>query len=89
MIDLQNNGITINIVNQEYRIYFHFYGLIGDNLELYSILGFNEIFRSLYPYRIFLITRDDSERITYEKKKLYRTNKDHANHIKKKFWCKK
>lgn len=69
MIDLQNNGITINIKNQEYKIYFHFYGLIGDNLELYSMLGFNECFRSLYPCRICIITRDDCERSTYEKKK--------------------
>ena len=69
IIDLQNNGIDITVNNDNHKIYFHFYNLSGDNLEMYSILGFNECFNSNYPCRMCTVTKEECASITFVKKK--------------------
>jgi len=48
---LQNNGINININNQNYTLYFSLALILGDNLGLHSMLGFSESFMANFPCR--------------------------------------
>ena len=52
---LQDEGITINLTTVEVKIYFDLAIIIGDNLGLHSIFGFNESFRANKFCRFCLI----------------------------------
>lgn len=48
---LENVGISIQIENTSYQIYFSFSLVIGDNLGIYLILRFSENFVVRFPCR--------------------------------------
>ncbi|CAG5100301.1 Protein of unknown function [Cotesia congregata] len=45
---LAKQGITIEVDGENHTIYFILIGLLGDNLALNSLLGFNECFESIH-----------------------------------------
>ena len=52
---LQDEGVTVNLPTGEEKIYFDLSIIVGDNLGLHSIFGFNESFRSNKFCRFCLI----------------------------------
>lgn len=48
LIYLEQTGIEINVDNVVYQIKFQISGILGDNLGLNSVLGFNESFTATY-----------------------------------------
>lgn len=50
-IDLQINGIEINVDQKSYKVHFELFNYKGDNLDIYHSLGFSTSFNVNYPCR--------------------------------------
>lgn len=59
LLDLYRNGITINVNNKEYRVYFQLAYITGDNLGLNTILGFSKGFNAHYSCRMCFMSKDE------------------------------
>ncbi|XP_031359139.1 uncharacterized protein LOC116182736 [Photinus pyralis] len=55
---LETNGICVSTKSGKYQIYFTLFAILGDNLGLNAILGFNESFNSTYFCRICKMSKD-------------------------------
>lgn len=79
---LLSEGIEINHDQKTSRVYFSLELILGDNLGLHSLLGFNESFRSKYFCRFCLINKNDIIEIFNERNCTLRDNLLHGEHIK-------
>lgn len=61
-IDLQENGVTINIDSNDITVYFELGLVLGDNLGLNSILGFVSSFSANHYCRICRLYKDDTKK---------------------------
>jgi len=66
IIDLQVNGITINIDSNDITVYFALGLVLGDNLGLNSILGFVGSFSANHYCRICRSYKDDTQKMCRE-----------------------
>jgi len=66
IIDLQENGITINIDSNDITVYFALGLVLGDNLGLNSILGFVSCFSANHYCRICRLHKDDTKKMFHE-----------------------
>ncbi|KAB0790079.1 hypothetical protein PPYR_15603, partial [Photinus pyralis] len=57
---LSTKGITVNILEQEFQIYFLVASFLGDNLGIHTLLGFTESFRASYYCRFCKSSRDEA-----------------------------
>lgn len=72
LLDLEKDGLFINVENKEIRVKFCVASIIGDNLALHSMLGFNESFSSSYFCRFCYCLKADSHNMTSENTKMLR-----------------
>lgn len=79
--ELEENGITIKINNNEMKIYFVLGLITGDNLGLNSILGFTKSFSSKFYCRHCLCNEDESSRLTQEIQEKLRTEINYTENI--------
>lgn len=79
--ELEENGITIKINNNEMKIYFVLGLITGDNLGLNSILGFTKSFSSKFYCRHCLCNKDESSRLTQEIQEKLRTEINYTENI--------
>ncbi|XP_031358295.1 uncharacterized protein LOC116182914 isoform X1 [Photinus pyralis] len=63
---LESSGITVNISNKYYTIYFSIALLLGDNLGLNTMLGFTQSFRSNYYCRFCKCSRVEMEKLVIQ-----------------------
>ena len=84
LIDLQTNGIQINVKGRRHTIYFEIFNITADNAELHNLLGFNESFNSNYPRQKCYMTKRDCNNITKENVNLWRSAEKHRVDINNK-----
>lgn len=77
--DLETNGLLINIHGRQQTIYFALVGIIGDNLGLHTIFGFNTSFNSTYSCRACLVDKSTLQMQISENSDLLRTRLNYAN----------
>lgn len=58
---LETEGITINIGSKEYKVYFTLLLILGDNVGLNSILGYNESFQAEYFCRFCRTSKTETK----------------------------
>lgn len=58
---LEKNGITLELNSQIHQVYFCLFLVIGDNLGVNSLLGFNESFNSNYFCRVCTSSKLDAQ----------------------------
>lgn len=58
---LEQEGITITVGAEKYKVYFTLLLILGDNLGLNSILGFTESFQAEYFCRFCLATKRETQ----------------------------
>lgn len=75
---LEHVGITIDVNDNTYKIYFVLGLLLGDNLGLHAMCGFIESFRANYSCRFCKLHRNISATTCIEDKSVFRT---HASYI--------
>lgn len=66
IINLQENGVTINIDSNDITVYFALGLVLGDNLGLNSILGFVSCFSANHYCRICRLYKDDTKKMCHE-----------------------
>lgn len=71
--DLECNGVSIKTNNGDKTIYFTLLAILGDNLGLNSILGFNESFNSNFFCRLCKTPKDITKRQYCSDPLTYRT----------------
>ena len=64
--DLYNKGITVQIGSESYQVYFVLLGILGDNLGVNCLLGFQESFRANYFCRFCVASRYDAAQLSIE-----------------------
>lgn len=74
---LRTVGITFDIPNFNGTVYFELALILGDNLGIHSMIGFNESFSANYPCRICRIRKEDMKIKSYEDQTLLRCNDDY------------
>ncbi|XP_074111450.1 uncharacterized protein LOC141535425 [Cotesia typhae] len=74
---LAKKGITIEVDGENHTIYFVLIGLLGDNLALNSLLGFNECFISDYYCRFCRASKNEARKLTVENRCLLRTKQNY------------
>ncbi|XP_039312881.1 uncharacterized protein LOC120359458 isoform X1 [Solenopsis invicta] len=84
IIDLQNNGIIINIDGEEKKIFFVLTYIVGDNLGLNTILGFSKSFNSSYCCRVCTLSKDEMVKQKKEKPEKLRTRENYFTHCSEK-----
>ncbi|CAD6239436.1 GSCOCG00008686001-RA-CDS, partial [Cotesia congregata] len=78
---LATKGITINVNGQNHSIYFVLIGILGDNLALNSLFGYNESFISEYCCRFCRVPKCDAQKLTVENKNLLRTKQNYEEDL--------
>ncbi|CAH0560966.1 unnamed protein product [Brassicogethes aeneus] len=83
---LESDGITVNLKSGEKQIYFYLAAVLGDNLGLNSILGFNEGFNSKHYCRCCRLDKETCQKAVREDSKSFRTIINYAQDLLK-FEC--
>ncbi|KAG5669916.1 hypothetical protein PVAND_000206, partial [Polypedilum vanderplanki] len=65
-VDLETNGIDLNIDNNEKKVYIVLCLLLGDNLAINEMLGLSKSFNSNYFCRFCTILKDESKQTVKE-----------------------
>jgi len=86
LIDLENNGLIINVCGKEYTIFFYLTYIAGDNLGLNSILGFNKSFNSMYSCRICTASKTEYQKQFVENSQLIKKIESYSEHCNKKMF---
>lgn len=81
LIDLQTNGISIQVDSVEITIFFALGLVLGDNLGLNSILGFVESFSANYCCRICRCPKHDLHKMVRESDILIRNENNYETDI--------
>ncbi|XP_058798086.1 uncharacterized protein LOC131668172 [Phymastichus coffea] len=84
ILDLQKNGITINVSGRNIKVYFDIFNISGDNLELHTLLGFNESFNSKFPCRICYMSKEQCKTCVKENEKILRCTQTHLLDVQQK-----
>lgn len=71
---LSENGIQIDTADFKGTLYFELALILGDNLGIHSITGFNESFSSNFPCRICTIPKEELKKQCYENVNLLRNS---------------
>ena len=79
---LANEGIIINVNNEQKRVYFVVLGILGDNLGLNTIYGFKKSFSSNYYCRICRASKEDAKTLCRECTGLIRTVSNYQEDLK-------
>lgn len=69
---LSETGVDIDVSAYKGKLYFNLGLIIGDNLGLHSITGFNETFSSNHPCRICNVTKEALKKQYFEEEHLLR-----------------
>lgn len=77
---LFNNGIDIQVCGQSQRVYFQLSFIIGDNLGVHNILGFQRSFNAHYSCRICIASKEERKNLLVEDSKLLRTITSYNEH---------
>uniref|UniRef100_A0A0C9QSB1 Uncharacterized protein n=1 Tax=Fopius arisanus TaxID=64838 RepID=A0A0C9QSB1_9HYME len=80
---LENEGIVISHFTKSKQIFFSLTLILGDNLGLNSILGFQEHFSSNFFCRFCLINYNEINNIFEEENCLMRDRLNYATHVEK------
>lgn len=78
-IFLENNGIEITIDNQHKRVYFKLVLVVGDNLGMNSVLGFEESFNAHYFCRFCSTPKDETKTQCIQNTSMLRTNANYSS----------
>ena len=84
LVELETKGITVKINGEEKQVFFVLPFIVGDNLGLNTILGFNKSFNSLYCCRICTIPKNELKVATKENEKYLRTKSEYSQHCSEK-----
>lgn len=84
IIDLQENGITISIDGKQQKIFFVLAFIVGDNLDLNTILGFPRSFKSHYCCRICYENMSNFKKQSAENINKIRTKENYMLHLRDK-----
>lgn len=76
---LENNGIEITINNQHKRVYFKLVLVVGDNLGMNSILGFEESFNAHYFCRFCRMSKEETKTQCIQNSSIVRTNANYRS----------
>ncbi|XP_066595382.1 uncharacterized protein [Prorops nasuta] len=80
IISLETKGLVITVDNTEYKLYFSLLSIIGDNLGIHDICGFNKSFKSSYSCRACLVDSEQLFTLTYEKVEILRNVENYTSH---------
>ncbi|KAF7987978.1 hypothetical protein HCN44_004794 [Aphidius gifuensis] len=79
--ELQKEGIVVSVNGQKYHIFFHLAQLLGDNLALNQILGFNSTFNATYYCRICRASKKVYRQQLVENARLLRTQTNYPKDV--------
>lgn len=79
---LEKDGIYVE--NEDKRVYFALSFVIGDNLEVHSMLGLNESFSSNYYCRFCLVDKNLTKELITEQSNLLRLRDQYVHHLENK-----
>lgn len=74
-------GVEINTASFKGKLYFELALILGDNLGIHSIIGFNESFSSNFPCRICNVSKEVMKEQCYEDENLYRNADQYEIHL--------
>lgn len=77
---LEDQGLTLNIINDQITVYFSVISILGDNLGLNSILGFSESFNSDFFCRFCLASKLTSQTEIHASNFIKRTKENYNKH---------
>lgn len=81
IIDLERNGITVNILGEQKQVYFALATIIGDNLGLNIILGFTRSFNMSRCCRICLADGHTMRKLVKEDVRILRTSNNYKKDV--------
>lgn len=81
LLDLQTNGLEIEIEGTSYTVFFEVCKILGDNLGFNQILGFETSFRANYFCRICTADSSITRVLTEEDEKLLRNENNYAEDV--------
>lgn len=84
ILDLQNNGITINVNGSMKTVYMELFNMSVDNLEFHGLIGMQESFNSTYPCSRCIMPKNKCKTEISVDETLLRNTKDHPIHVKDK-----
>ena len=79
---LFQNGITINVDGSTYQVYFVVLSVLGDNLGVNSLLGFQESFSATYYCRFCFTTKYNASQLYEEDATLLRNVENYEEDVK-------
>lgn len=74
-------GITISINGESHHIYFVLIGVLGDNLAVNSLFGFNESFISEYYCRFCKMPKVEAQKVVQENETLLRDKTNYESDL--------
>lgn len=80
---LIETGIDIKVPAFQGRLYFALGLIVGDNLGIHSIIGFNETFSSNFPCRICNVTKEAMKTQYYEEEILLRNMYNYVEQLER------
>lgn len=80
---LFETGVEINVPAFQGQLYFALALIVGDNLGIHSIIGFNETFSSNYPCRICTVTKEVMKTQCFEDERLLRNDINYLEHLER------
>jgi len=78
---LRTEGVIVNLRNENYTIYFSLALIIGDNLGLHSMLGFNESFNANYPCRFCLCSKMECNYLVVQDESKMRNEENYSQGV--------
>lgn len=78
---LAESGVDIDVPSFQGKLYFNLALLIGDNLGIHSITGFNETFSSNHPCRICNVSKEIMKKQLFEEKQMLRNVENYSEQL--------
>lgn len=78
-IFLENVGITVIVNGKAEQVYFKLMLVVGDNLGLNSILGFEESFNATYFCRFCRVSKDETKTKCLQNSSMLRTTENYCD----------
>lgn len=83
LVDLEANGMNLQIEHTTYKVHFVLMGILGDNLGINTLMGYSTSFSSLHYCRFCKINKYDAQSAVILDKQLNRSMKDYEVDLQK------
>lgn len=85
LIDIEKNGIILNIGEETFQVHFVLAGILGDNLGMNTLMGYSSSFSSIHYCRFCKMTKYNAQEMVHLDPNLRRTKENYALDLAKDF----